>query len=1209
MEYPMLCALLVFLTTSKDVRGQTIVASPNPAAVNSNVTLQVYPETSISGGMWFHESTYILQWYPGGSFVDPTWASRITFNSTSSALSIRSVQVADSGLYLIRGSMQLNGTLSVQEPITNATLRADATDLVELNDTAVFTCSVTTGSSLSYLWLNGSSEVNASLVLLTNGGSTLSIATVTRYDTGPFRCNVSNGISHDMARQSISLKISYGPSDPTIATNPKMAAYIVGSNITLSCSAQSNPNATYQWSFEGQSLNQGGTQLLLGNSKQTQTGNYTCSAQNSVTRRSASVTTMIRIVEPISAVMVNSAGKQPIQNQSFTLSCNVSGPADYIHWMKNNQMISAASVTDFSVVNKTLTINSVQRSDNGNYSCEAFNAVSNKTSNPYSLLVNFGPEMPVTNGRALALTGQNVTLTCSASSQPPSTYTWVFNGSQVATGSVYESGPLTSHNNGEYTCMAFNNITNKNSTASQKLTVIEPVTMATVKVLGAQPIANQTFNLTCETTGSVYSVHWMRDQLPLYPDSIRVFSMDNSTLTFSPVLLSDNGHYQCSATNPLSQMNSSNYTLMVNYGPDTPVVMGPWLAMTGQNVTLTCSASSQPPSTYTWVFNGSQVATGSVYESGPLTSHNNGEYTCMAFNNITNKNSTASQKLTVISPITQVQIHTPLKSPIEGQSYTMNCNVTGPVDHIDWWKDGLLMSSNNRTNFAVDNQTVIINPIQQSDMGYYKCQAMNAVSNMTSNPYSLVVNYGPETPMLFGPWLAASGVNVTLTCSASSQPPSTYTWVFNGSQVATGSVYESGPLTSHNNGEYTCMAFNNITNKNSTASQMLTVIHPITFSTISDGGKPAILNESFSMTCSVDGEAPSIHWMKDGSYLHPDHWTVFSMDNRTVTFNTVQLSNQAVYACTASNAVSNYTSPGYMLVVNYGPGKPMIHGPTVSELGANVTLTCSASSQPPSTYTWVFNGSQVATGSEFKPGPLTSHNNGEYTCMAFNNITNKNSTASQGLYIIAGITSVTVKPNTTPINLKQLTVTCEVNGSYSALYWMKNSVSLNGSTNSSLHILNNTLHFNPVTLSDNGTYQCVATNLAGNHTSPPYHLQVNYGPLDISISGPDSAVIGSSVKVTLKCSADSWPTSQYDWLFNQKSLSKNNPILDVTVLTENAGQYTCNAINSVTNITMSKIHKLNITGNSVLPVHSSAGLMLMVLVALFVPVVNDLWSH
>lgn len=90
--------------------------------------------------------------------------------------------------------------------------------------------------------------------------------------------------------------------------------------------------------------------------------------------------------EPISAVTVNSAGKQPIQNESFTLSCNVSGPADYIHWMKNNQMISADSF--FSVVNKTLTINSVQHSDNGNYSCEAFNAVSNKTSNPYSLLVN-----------------------------------------------------------------------------------------------------------------------------------------------------------------------------------------------------------------------------------------------------------------------------------------------------------------------------------------------------------------------------------------------------------------------------------------------------------------------------------------------------------------------------------------------------------------------------------------------------------------------------------------------------------------------------------------------------------------------------------------------------------------------------------------------------------------------------------------------------
>ena len=80
--------------------------------------------------------------------------------------------------------------------------------------------------------------------------------------------------------------------------------------------------------------------------------------------------------------------------------------------------------------------------------------------------------MPVTTGRALALTSQNATLTCSASSQPPSTFTWWFNGSQVATGSVYESGSLTLHHNGAYTCMAFNSITNKNSTASHMLTVI-----------------------------------------------------------------------------------------------------------------------------------------------------------------------------------------------------------------------------------------------------------------------------------------------------------------------------------------------------------------------------------------------------------------------------------------------------------------------------------------------------------------------------------------------------------------------------------------------------------------------------------------------------------------------------------------------------------------------------------------------------------------
>jgi CD209 antigen/hemicentin len=88
--------------------------------------------------------------------------------------------------------------------------------------------------------------------------------------------------------------------------------------------------------------------------------------------------------------------------------------------------------------------------------------------------------------------------------------------------------------------------------------------MTMVKVIGAQPILNERFSLTCETAGTVYSIHWMKNGLPLYADNRTDFSMNNNTLTFNYVQDSDIGDYQCSASNPLSNMTSSNYRLIVN---------------------------------------------------------------------------------------------------------------------------------------------------------------------------------------------------------------------------------------------------------------------------------------------------------------------------------------------------------------------------------------------------------------------------------------------------------------------------------------------------------------------------------------------------------------------------------------------------------------------------------------------------------------------
>ncbi|CAB1334002.1 unnamed protein product [Coregonus sp. 'balchen'] len=1117
MEYPLVCVLfLVLLNFTTDVSGQLLVPSMNPLALGSNVTLNLVPQSPIIIGTWSYETTVVVLFYPTGLSVHISYQDRVSFNRSSSELSISSLQLNDSGMYTIQGmepDLHTVVILSVREPISNVTLRANATDLVELNDTAIFTCSVSSGTSLSYRWLNGSSEVTASdRVRLGGGNSSLTIVSVTRYDEGPFRCEVNNGISNGTS-QPIGLNVRYGPSNLTMMVLPEMTightAYKSGSDITLSCSAQSKPAVSYKWRFNGAFLNEQSPQLSLQNTRENQTGSYSCLAHNNVTLRFATLTTMIKIM-----VALNSDGKPPILGQSLTLRCEVTGPVDYIHWLMNSQIISLNNITFFSTDNKTMVINPIQFSDSGEYL--------------------FGPERPAVTSPDIAMTGHSVTFNCSASSQPLSQFSWFFNGSQVATDSVYETGPLTLASYGEYTCVAFNNITGRNSTVSKMLTVIDPVTMATVKVIGAQPIADYMFTLTCETAGSIYSIHWMRNGWPLYADNRTDFSMNNNTLTFNSVQHSDNGDYQCSAYNPLSNMTSPEYRLTVNYGPEMPIITGPALGETGHSVTFNCSASSQPLSQFSWFFNGSQVATGSVYETGPLTLASYGEYTY---------------------PVTMATVKVIGAQPIADYMFTLTCETAGTIYSIHWMRNGWPLYADNRTDFSMNNNTLTFNSVQHSDKGDYQCSAYNPLSNMTSPEYRLTVNYGPERPVIMNPDIAMTGHSVTFNCSASSQPLSQFSWFFNGSQVATGSVYETGPLTLASYGEYTCVAFNNITGRNSTVSKMLTVVAPVTMSVVKFIGAKPILNERFSLTCETAGTIYSIHWMRNGWPLYADNRTDFSMNNNTLTFNSVQHSDNGDYHCSASNPLSNMTSPDYRL-----------------------------------TFSWFFNGSQVATGSVYETGPLTLASHGAYTCVAFNNITGRNNTVSKMLTVIEAIKSVMVKRSKIPIASDNLTLTCDVTGRYDIIYWMKDNLPLvlNNTLNSDITISNNSLHFSPVKVSNDGHYQCVATNLLRPHTSPKYQLLVNC-----------LVVIGSVITVNLKCSADSRPTSEYRWKYNNQSLPATGPLMAVGVSLKNAGIYTCVAKNPLTNISMSKTISLDITGHSPAPpFQSRVGLMLMALLAL-----------
>ncbi|XP_053536639.1 carcinoembryonic antigen-related cell adhesion molecule 5 isoform X1 [Ictalurus punctatus] len=486
MDLHAVCCSLLLLSCTGVCFGQEVLLPERiNKAVGENVVITpiriLDPPHHII--RWRFNEISILSGPPSGIIIQAPYTDRVSLNPTTYALELKSLTENDTGLYSLTVDTPTNSftgetSLQVFVPPSNVTIVPSKTELVEFSSTVSLVCSAS-GSSLSFIWLNASSEVTAGeRVQLTDNNNSLTITSVIRYDTGPYQCETSNIISKAMS-PPLNLTIYYGPENVAVEADPVGPFYSSGSNLILTCSAESNPAAEFQWAVNGTELGEMGQELRLSDIQSSQSGNYTCTAHNNQSLNyTVSEPISITVLGKISGAALTGPTDDLIEGvSSTTLSCNASGTIYSAEWMKDNQKLSASDSITFSNDNRSVMISPVRRRDSGEYKCSLSNPFSSDTAT-YRMIVNFGPDNVLIDGPVEMEEGNKLTLSCRTESTPNASYKWMFNGTLTEVNiAIFTVEQTTFMDTGNYTCMASNPVTGRDASGSHVLVVKEKGSM------------------------------------------------------------------------------------------------------------------------------------------------------------------------------------------------------------------------------------------------------------------------------------------------------------------------------------------------------------------------------------------------------------------------------------------------------------------------------------------------------------------------------------------------------------------------------------------------------------------------------------------------------------------------------------------------------------------------------------------------------------
>ncbi|KAF1591677.1 UNVERIFIED_CONTAM: Netrin receptor DCC, partial [Eudyptes robustus] len=298
----------------------------------------------------------------------------------------------------------------------------------------------------------------------------------------------------------------------------------------------------------------------------------------------------------------------------------------------------------------------------------------------------------------------------------------------------------------------------------------------------------------------------------------------------------------------------------------------------------------------------------------------------------------------------------------------------------------------------------------------------------------------------------------------------------------------------------------------------------------------AFAGDTILLKCEVVGEPmPVVHWQRnqDDLFLSPADTRVAVLPSGALQISRIQHGDSGIYRCLAKNPASSRTGNDAEVRVLADPGlhrqQFFLQRPSnvVAMEGKDAVLECCVSGYPPPTFTWL-RGDEVLpvrskkysllAGSNLLISNVTDDDSGTYTCVV--TYKNENSSGSAELSVMVPPWFLIRPSNLYAYESMDIEFECAVSGKpVPTVEWIKNGEVVIPSDyfqivgGSNLRILG-------LVKSDEGFYQCVAENEAGNaqasaqliipEPAPPAHPDTPVPPVSLTDSSPSPPAVPSS---------------------------------------------------------------------------------------------------